>query len=290
MGSTSPQQPFSRFHTPLPGTMPTPAPAPITPLPVPAPGQIAAPEVWRQQTMPQPAVSPSDSLFDPDQPSLSKLITPAKAKRQRLGRTVAVVLLLVLAVALYLTWYSPTPTTSPTGITQQNFSSGSTSSNSTTSNSAGTNSSSSGTIQVYIVGEVKRPGVYQLPADARVYQLLQAAGGPLPDANLVALNLAAQVKDGEEIYVIRTGETPPTYYGGVPGIGTGTNTGSSNGQLVNINTASSDEMRQQLHISSTTAQAIINYRQQNGAFTSVDQLQQVVSKSIYDKIKDQVTV
>ena len=290
MGSTSPHQPHSRFNTPLPGTAFTPAPLsmpiPVTPLPASVPGQPAAPEVWRQQTMPQPAVPAADALLDPDQPSFAELIIPAKTNRKRLGRTLAGVLLLALVVALYLTWYSPTPTTSPAGITQQSFS-GTTSTNSTTSNNTPT---ASGTIQVYIVGAVKHPGVYQLPADARVYQLLQAAGGPLPDANLVALNLAAQVKDGEEIYVIRTGETPPTYYGGVPGIGTGSNTGSSNGQLVNINTASSDEMRQQLHISSTTAQAIINYRLQNGAFTSVDQLLQVVSKSIYDKIKDQVTV
>ena len=49
-------------------------------------------------------------------------------------------------------------------------------------------------------------------------------------------------------------------------------------------------MRQSLHISSTTAQNIINYRLQHGSYTSIDQLQQVVSKSIYDKIKDLVTI
>lgn len=255
---------------------------------VPAAGQTTAPEVWRQQTMPYPAAASSDSLSDLAEAPLLASLPPARTKRKRLGRTLAAVLLLVLVVALYLTWYAPTPTTSPGGITQQNFSGSSTSANSASSNNS--SGSNSGTIQVYVVGAVKHPGVYQLPANARVYQLLQAAGGPLPNANLVALNLAAKVSDGEEVYVIRMGETPPTYYGGVPGLGTGTNSGSSNGQLVNINTASLDEMRQQLHISSTTAQAIINYRQQNGAFTSVDQLLQVVSKSIYDKIKDQVTV
>ena len=138
---------------------------------------------------------------------------------------------------------------------------------------------------------MKHPGVFTLPADARVYQLLQAAGGPLPKANLVALNLAARLTDGQEVYVTVIGETPPTYVGGVPEPGTGTG-GSGTDQtssLININTASADELRQGLHISSTTAQAIVNFRLQHGSFTSVDELSQVVSKSIYDKIKGLVT-
>jgi competence protein ComEA len=74
----------------------------------------------------------------------------------------------------------------------------------------------------------------------------------------------------------------------VPGPGT---SGSANaGQLVNINTASADELRQNLHISATTAQNIVNYRQQNGPFTSIDQLQQVVSKTTYNKIKGLITI
>jgi competence protein ComEA len=76
--------------------------------------------------------------------------------------------------------------------------------------------------------------------------------------------------------------------GGVPG--PGTSGSDSAGQLVNINTASMDEMRQNLHISAITAQSIVNYRQQNGPFTSIDQLQLVVSKTIYDKIKGLITI
>jgi len=145
---------------------------------------------------------------------------------------------------------------------------------------------------VYVVGAVKHPGVYALPLDARVSDLLQAAGGPLPDANLVALNLAAKLSDGQEVYVITVGEIPPTYAGGVPGPGTGTASvgNTAVGSLVNINTASVDEMRQSLHVSSTTAQNIVNYRTQHGPFTSIDQLLQVVSKTIYDKIKGLVTI
>ena len=80
----------------------------------------------------------------------------------------------------------------------------------------------------------------------------------------------------------------PHILGGVPG--PGASGSATTGQLVNINTASADEMRQSLHISATTAQSIINYRQQNGSFTSIDQLQLVISKTIYTKIKGLITI
>jgi competence protein ComEA len=119
-----------------------------------------------------------------------------------------------------------------------------------------------------------------LSSDARVYQLLQAAGGPLPNANLVTLNLAQKLVDGQEIYVSQIGETPPA-------VGSTTN---NLGQLVNINAASVTDLQQKLHLSAKSAQDIINYRQQHGSFTSIDQLQQIVSQTIYNKIKSLITV
>ena len=231
----------------------------------------ATDHISRQQTMPHAAfIDPSSTdIASPDAPT-----TPSK--KQTYTRVVVAAVTIILAIALYLTWRSPaTPT--PPSITQQTLSS--VSSNSPTD--------TSGVIQVYIVGAVKHPGVYTLSADARVYQLLQAAGGPLPNANLVALNMAAKLSDGQEVYVTVVGEVPPTYLGGVPG--TNPNTANS-GTLVNINTASVAEMRQVLHISAATAQKIIDYRVQHGNYTFVDQLLQVVSRSIYDKIRKLVTV
>jgi len=146
------------------------------------------------------------------------------------------------------------------------------------------------TIEVYIVGAVNRPGVYVLATSARVYELLRVAGGPLPNANLVALNLAARLNDGQEVYVPLVGEPLPTYQGGVPNSGSATPSNTTTNTPVNINTATVDEMKQMLHVSSTTAQNIVNYRTQHGLFTSVDQLLQVVSKAIYDKVKNLVTV
>jgi competence protein ComEA len=204
--------------------------------------------------------------------------------------------MLIAAITVYFTWFSsPQNTSTNTDIqtaTKQNFSATTTSSK--TISTSATATSNGSTIQVYMVGAVKRPGVYTLDANARVYQALKDAGGPLADANLVAINLAAPLKDGEEIYIPKVGEQMPTNVDGAGG-STGTTTGSpstsaSTGALVNINTASETEMQQKLHVSAKTAQTIISYRLQHGNYTSVDQLANAVSKTIYDRIKGMVTV
>ncbi len=233
-----------------------------------------------QQQSSEQQIEP-ELVFD----TASEPVTPAFTSRfplkRKFARVIAIIISLALIVALYFIWHTPASTTPNPVITQQNFSGTSPNSNGSTGSSSTTN----GNIHVYVVGAVKHPGVYTLPAGARVYQLLQAAGGALPDANLVALNLAAPLSDGEEVYVLVYGEVPPTNIGGATGQGTATT-----GQLVNINTASVDQLRQGLHISNTTAQDIVNYRLQHGPSTSIDQLLQVVSKSIFDKIKGLVTI
>lgn len=231
-------------------------------------------QVWQQQTIPHATIADAPATSNP---TLADPLTTS-TKKQVSIRIVAAAIAIVLAIALYLIWHAPTTTTSSPIITQQNYIS-------TAPSTTNASTDTSGYIQVYIVGAVKHPGVYKLPADARVYQLLQAAGGPLPNANLVALNMAAKLTDGQEVYVTVVGEAPPTYLGGVPGPGT-----PNSDSLVNINTASAAEMQQMLHISSKTAEAIVEYRLQHGDYSSVEELAQVVSTSIYDKIKGLVTV
>jgi competence protein ComEA len=255
----------------------------------------------QRQTAPHPIVSaplsPLEQPTSPDTPTVADSLVkststsaPAIPPPKKQPRTLyfVVALILILAIGLYFLWQpSSTAVTTPS-ITQQNFGP---STSTITPDTTSRNTAASGSIQVYIVGAVKHPGVYILAANARVYQLLQAAGGPLPDANLVNLNLAAKLSDGQEVYVTRQGEQPPSYVGGVPAPGpTGDTTTPATGTLVNINTASATELEQQLHISSTTAAEIINYRTQHGDFTSVDQLAAAVSKTTYDKIKGLVTV
>src|SRR6266516_5937499 len=220
--------------------------------------------ISQQQTLPHVAATSSPLPMPiPVSPADPMVISRPYIKR-RLQIIIPIVILLLLVLVIYFVWKAttaPNPLSSNSSITQQNFVN---SPASTRSNTAATTSTDSGNIQVYIVGAVTHPGVYTLPTGARVYALLQAAGGPLPKANLVALNLAAKLTDGEEVYVTLVGETPPTYMGGVPGPGTGTNSNTTNTcQLGNINTASTDEMRQNLHLSSTTANAIVNYRLQH---------------------------
>lgn len=217
----------------------------------------------------------------------------ATSRKKMVLRGVALLLSILLVLALYLTWHIATPTAASPTVTQQAYSSAATIQSTPINSSAptATGENSGGMIQVYIVGAIKHPGVYRLPANARVYQLVQAAGGALPGANLVALNLAARLTDGQEVYVLSVGETPPANYtdGSSGSAGTPSPT-LAPGQLVNINTASETEMRQTLHVSATTAQKIIAYRTQHGLYTSVDQLLQVISKSIYDRIKNMVTI
>ena len=260
-----------------------------------------------QPTEAQPAVVFTSPLtLDTPPAGLKAKLAMFLNKKGRVTRIVIVLLILIAVITVYFTWFSsPQNTSTSTNIqmtTEQNFSatktSSKTASTSTTatsnSNTSATATSNGSTIQVYIVGAVKRPGIYTLDANARVYQALKDAGGPLADANLVAINLAAPLKDGEEIYIPKQGEQMPTNVDG-SNSSAGTTTGSSptpvvTGALVNINTASEDEMRQQLHVSAKTAQAIISYRLQHGNYTSVDQLENAVSKTIYDRIKGMVTV
>lgn len=249
-------------------------------------------QISQQQTMPQTAANShlTSSGVLPPLPA----VPSTSSRRKRILVQLGVLLFVPVLVGVFVViWYTAPSATVSGNTSQQNFSSSSsTNFNSSTATPSSSASSSSGDIQVYIVGAVKHPGVYTLPSDARVYALLQAAGGPLSNANLVAINLAAKLTDGEEVYVTVIGEIPPTYMGGVPGPSTsiGTPASGSTGPLVNINTASVDQLRTALHVSSTTAQDIVNYRLQHGPYTSIDQLLQVVSKAIYDKIKNEVTI
>jgi len=126
--------------------------------------------------------------------------------KKKLTRIVAIIIILALGIVLFFIWHTPASTNSSPVITQQNFSA--TSSNSSVNTSSPL--TTAGNLHEYVVGAIKHPGVYILPTGARVYLLVQDAGGPLPNADLVALNLAAPLSDGEEVYVTRIGEKPPT--------------------------------------------------------------------------------
>ncbi len=189
-------------------------------------------------------------------------------RRRKLIRVIAPLLMLGLIAALVVVLRLPDASAAQPTITQ-----------SSSVDASSTNAPAD--IQAYIVGEVVHPGVYPLPSGSRVDALLQAAGGPKPDADLVRVNLAAVVTDGEEVYVPAVGQPIPSGLGGGDGSGPG---------KVDINTASAEDMAALLPISLTTCNKIVAYREAHGPYTAITQLLNVMSRSTYDKIKDLITV
>ena len=135
------QQPPFRSQTRTPGSGQTPLPAsiPMPPMPpMPIASQTTPYAISQQQTMPQPAVSPPGPLFDGDLLPSPTAETTAKSKRKLLGRIVAIVLLISLAIAIYLSWHITISTSSSrtsSAISQQNFSSSASNTSATSSTS-----------------------------------------------------------------------------------------------------------------------------------------------------------
>jgi len=133
------------------------------------------------------------------------------------------------------------------------------------------------TVLVYVVGAVVTPGVVELPAGARVLDALGQAGGALPGADLTVLNLAAVVVDGERIYVPLPGETPPAVVSGGGGLdqGSGAGAGASGSDLVNVNTASAEQLTTLPGIGPVLAGRMVDFRDSHGPFVDLADLSQV---------------
>jgi competence protein ComEA len=140
---------------------------------------------------------------------------------------------------------------------------------------------------VHVAGSVARPGVYQLPGGSRADAAVAAAGGPVADADLDALNLAAPLTDGERVYVPAAGEVVAPALGGSSAAAPTTVRGP-----VDINRATVEQLDDLPGIGPATAQAIVAHREANGPFASVDQLEDVrgIGPAKLDAIRDLVTV
>ena len=148
-------------------------------------------------------------------------------------------------------------------------------------------SAGSAQVVVHVVGRVRRSGVVRLPAGARVEQAIAAAGGPRRDADLTRLNLARVLVDGEQVRVPRPGEPVGPQAAGVGGASVGSGAGGSGGAAggsgspgpslvpVDINTATLAELDTLPGVGPVLAQRILDWRAQNGRFTSVDELGEV---------------
>ena len=129
-------------------------------------------------------------------------------------------------------------------------------------------------IAVHVVGAVREPGVYHLDSGARADDALRAAGGANDSADLRRVNLAAEVRDGEQLYIPRVGERAPVTLPSTNG-GSGGGAASTIPLLVNLNSATADDLDRLPGVGPSTAKAIIDHRTRNGPFASVDDLLKV---------------
>ena len=142
------------------------------------------------------------------------------------------------------------------------------------------------TVIVYISGAVSAPDVYELPIDARIKDLVLAAGGLTADADPERINLAERLKDSEHIHVPRQGESPGD------GAVVADTTSVAQGGSLDLNTASASDLDSLPGIGQSFADRIIEYRTTNGPFTSVEDLQKVkgIGAALFAKIAPLVKV
>lgn len=144
-------------------------------------------------------------------------------------------------------------------------------------------------ILVHVAGEVLNSGVYELESGARVIDALMAAGGATSLANLDIINLAAPISDGEKIYIPSVIEKINQF--NQNSSFTSYSSGGSSGKI-NINTADASELQKLTGIGPGKAKSIIDYRNKNGPFKSVDDLLNVsgIGEKTLEKIRDEIVV
>lgn len=161
-----------------------------------------------------------------------------------------------------------------------------------TSFAASTPELAADSVFVHIDGAVVAPGVYELTgALPRVNDAVIAAGGLAGDADTSALNLAAVLSDGEKIHVPRQGEAVAAGQTS-SGAASGPDVGGSSSGVININTATAEELDSLPGIGPSTAAAIVEDRERNGPFASPEDLMRVsgIGEGKFSKLKDQIRV
>jgi competence protein ComEA len=151
-------------------------------------------------------------------------------------------------------------------------------------------------ILVNVIGAVPRPGLYELPEGSRVHNAVDAAGGFLAEADTTAINLAAVLEDGQQLdipYLDGAGTTPvPNTTPGSTRVPGQITPSPVSDDLLNINTATVDQLDDLPGIGPTTAQNIVDYRTQHGPFQRIQDLMNVpgIGPATFDRLKDLITV
>lgn len=147
----------------------------------------------------------------------------------------------------------------------------------------GSGAEPSGDLYVHVLGAVEKPGLYVLDLDARLVDALAAAGGTTPDADLTAVNLARVLEDGEQVLVPAAGVTSDVPGGAAPPPGD---------DRIDLNAADQAALETLPRIGPALAERIIAWRDENGRFTSVDDLLAVpgIGEKLLAGLRDGVRV
>ena len=153
-------------------------------------------------------------------------------------------------------------------------------------------------VVVHVIGEVNNPGVVTLKEGARIIDAINGAGGKTEEADLSKVNLAYVVEDGTQIYIPRINENLNQINLISDGAGIGVIINDSNLEenkvevKVNINTANKEKLETLPGIGETTAQKIIDYRETNGKFKTIEDIKNVsgIGEAKYESLKDKITV
>ena len=221
---------------------------------------------------------------------------PSRGPRWRTGAGAAVVLVLAaLAVTIAVSALSTAQGAGSTTVTSAPSADASSDASSWASEP-----SAGGVLFVHVHGAVVSPGLYELAAGARVVDVIAAAGGFGVEADPAGVNLARPLVDGEQLKVPAVGEVVAdsgadgggAVGGGAVDGGGGAAGGGGAGSLVNLNTADDAALQTLPGVGPATAGAILDWRQQNGAFRSVDDLLGVsgIGEKTLEKLRPQVTV
>lgn len=147
-------------------------------------------------------------------------------------------------------------------------------------------------IIVHVTGQVKNSGVVSLEEGARVVDAIYSAGGETVDADLNKLNLAYILNDGDKIYVPKKEDSQTEYITSGAGENVSSyTTQSSDSKIININTATVDELSTLSGIGKAIAERIVAYRMQNGKFENIEDIKNVtgIGDSKFNNIKDEIT-
>lgn len=146
-------------------------------------------------------------------------------------------------------------------------------------------------IKVYITGEVNNPGVKEVEDEARIEDIIILAGGLTEFANISKVNLAYKLEDGQKIYIPNVNEKVEEYITEENGEGIVENANTSLGKI-NINTADVVKLCELPGVGESLASRIIQYREENGKFKSIEDLKNVsgIGEKKFESLREYIVV